>query len=173
MIGFSQFFWLRSDVLLVDLISLVILNRVGKCSAPCGLVFTFLWMEFIASFSFFCFYIIYTNKGFTIFFQLSWCFFLLFIFGLVFVDALLSRSTYYQYIFYFSVIFLDNKIWIMVWCPLAKFLASLFGCLHMFCSPSVIEWEWIRGSWDWYEGAGMAILLGDVLISSLLHICLL
>ena len=29
------------------------------------------------------------------------------------------------------------------------------------CSPSaVIEWEWIRGSWDWREGVGMAIFLG-------------
>lgn len=25
------------------------------------------------------------------------------------------------------------------------------------CSP---QWEWIRGSWDWREGAGMAIFLG-------------
>ena len=28
------------------------------------------------------------------------------------------------------------------------------------CSPAVIEWEWIRGSWDWREGVGMAIFLG-------------
>lgn len=28
------------------------------------------------------------------------------------------------------------------------------------CSPAVIQWEWIRGSWDWREGAGMAIFLG-------------
>ena len=28
------------------------------------------------------------------------------------------------------------------------------------CSPFVIEWEWIRGSWDWREGVGMAIFLG-------------
>lgn len=28
------------------------------------------------------------------------------------------------------------------------------------CSPAMIEWEWIRGSWDWREGAGMAIFLG-------------
>lgn len=28
------------------------------------------------------------------------------------------------------------------------------------CPPAVIEWEWIRGSWDWREGVGMAIFLG-------------
>ena len=28
------------------------------------------------------------------------------------------------------------------------------------CFPAVIEWEWIRGSWDWREGVGMAIFLG-------------
>jgi len=28
------------------------------------------------------------------------------------------------------------------------------------CSPAVIEREWIRGSWDWREGLGMAIFLG-------------
>lgn len=30
----------------------------------------------------------------------------------------------------------------------------------LICYPAVIEWEWIRGSWDWREGAGMAIFLG-------------
>jgi len=28
------------------------------------------------------------------------------------------------------------------------------------CPPAVIQWEWIRGSWDWREGAGMAIFMG-------------
>ena len=28
------------------------------------------------------------------------------------------------------------------------------------CSTAVIEREWIRGSWDWRDRAGMAILLG-------------
>lgn len=28
------------------------------------------------------------------------------------------------------------------------------------CSPAVIEWEWIRGSWDWREGVEMTIFLG-------------
>lgn len=30
----------------------------------------------------------------------------------------------------------------------------------LICYPAVIEWEWIRGSWDWREGVGMAIFLG-------------